>query len=145
YVNAYVVFRRNQSLRWNKGDLCSFRANDRIEEGIVILGKLVLKLGDGSGHFTGELAKKACKVITLDSAKSMVKENENINGQYENVEFMCADVTSPNLNFTVQTVELILRHALLSNLSDIEVNGYSFSLIYVIEKFGSEHLSRFTM
>nr|GEV16836.1 phosphomethylethanolamine N-methyltransferase-like isoform X1 [Tanacetum cinerariifolium] len=34
---------------------------------------------------------------------------------------MCADVTSPNLNFTAETVDLILTHALLSNLSDIEV------------------------
>ncbi|GJV02644.1 phosphomethylethanolamine N-methyltransferase-like protein isoform X2 [Tanacetum coccineum] len=71
-----------------------------------------------SGSFTGEQAKKACKVIALDSVESVVKEN--INGYYENVEFMCADVTSPNLKFPAETVDLILTHALLNNLSDIE-------------------------
>ncbi|GJT18119.1 phosphomethylethanolamine N-methyltransferase-like protein isoform X1 [Tanacetum coccineum] len=92
-------------------------------------GKLVLELGDGLGHFTGELAKKACKVIALDFVENVVKENENINGHYENVEFMCTDVTSPNLNFTVETVDLILTYALLSNFSGIEVKDIAEKLL----------------
>ncbi|PWA67224.1 phosphoethanolamine N-methyltransferase [Artemisia annua] len=92
-------------------------------------GKSVLVLGAGLGHFTGELAKKAGKVIALDSVESAVKENGNINGHYENVEFMCADVTSPDLNFPAETVDLIFTHALLSNLSDKEVQDIAEKLL----------------
>ncbi|PWA61369.1 phosphoethanolamine N-methyltransferase [Artemisia annua] len=92
-------------------------------------GKSVLELGAGQGHFTRELAKKAGKVIALDSVESVVEENGNINGNYENVEFMCADVTSPDLNFPAETVDLIFTRALLSNLSDKEVKDIAEKLL----------------
>ena len=68
-------------------------------------GKTVLELGAGIGRFTGELAKKAGKVIALDFIENVVKKNESINGHHKHVEFMCADVTSPDLNFPAESMD----------------------------------------
>ncbi|XP_071697903.1 phosphoethanolamine N-methyltransferase 1-like [Rutidosis leptorrhynchoides] len=84
-------------------------------------GKTVLELGAGIGRFTGELAKKAGKVIALDFIENVVKKNESINGHFENVKFMCADVTSPELNFPSESLDLIFSNWLLMYLSDNEV------------------------
>lgn len=84
-------------------------------------GKCILELGAGIGRFTGELAKKAGKVIALDFIESVVKKNESINGHHENVKFMCADVTSPDLNFPAESMDLIFSNWLLMYLSDKEV------------------------
>lgn len=90
-------------------------------------GKTVLELGAGIGRFTGELAKKAGKVIALDFIESVVKKNESINGHFKNVEFMCADVTSPELKFEDESIDLIFSNWLLMYLSDKEVE-------YIAEK-----------
>ncbi|KAI3518106.1 hypothetical protein L1887_06496 [Cichorium endivia] len=90
-------------------------------------GKTVLELGAGIGRFTGELAKKAGKVIALDFIESVVKKNESINGHFKNVEFMCADVTSPDLKFEDESIDLIFSNWLLMYLSDKEVE-------YIAEK-----------
>ncbi|KAL3570764.1 hypothetical protein D5086_028013 [Populus alba] len=50
-------------------------------------------------------------------------ENENINGHYKNVKFMCADVTSPDLNISEGSVDLIFSNWLLMYLSDKEVEN----------------------
>lgn len=84
-------------------------------------GKTVLELGAGIGRFTGELAKKAGKVIALDFIESVVKKNESNNGHFKNVEFLCADVTSPDLNFPDESIDLIFSNWLLMYLSDKEV------------------------
>lgn len=84
-------------------------------------GKTVLELGAGIGRFTGELAKKAGKVIALDFIENVVKKNESINGHHKHVEFMCADVTSPDLNFPAESMDLIFSNWLLMYLSDKEV------------------------
>ncbi|KAL3574992.1 hypothetical protein D5086_023093, partial [Populus alba] len=85
-------------------------------------GKTVLELGAGIGRFTGELAQKASQVVALDFIESAIKKNENINGHYKNVKFMCADATSPDLNFSEGSVDLIFSNWLLMYLSDKEVN-----------------------
>ncbi|XP_019169743.1 PREDICTED: phosphomethylethanolamine N-methyltransferase-like isoform X2 [Ipomoea nil] len=84
-------------------------------------GKSVLELGAGIGRFTGELAKKAGQLIALDFIESAIKKNEVINGHYKNVKFMCADVTSPDLNFSDESLDLIFSNWLLMYLSDNEV------------------------
>ncbi|KAI7749138.1 hypothetical protein M8C21_024364, partial [Ambrosia artemisiifolia] len=81
-------------------------------------GKNVLELGAGIGRFTGELAKKAGKVTAIDFIESVVKKNESINGHHDNVEFMCADVTSADLNFPAESMDLIFSNWLLMYLSD---------------------------
>ncbi|KAG6745769.1 hypothetical protein POTOM_050276 [Populus tomentosa] len=85
-------------------------------------GKTVLELGAGIGRFTGELAQKAGQVVALDFIESAIKKNENINGHYKNVKFMCADVTSPDLNISEGSVDLIFSNWLLMYLSDKEVD-----------------------
>ncbi|CAN0891459.1 Phosphoethanolamine N-methyltransferase [Linum grandiflorum] len=83
--------------------------------------KSVLELGAGIGRFTGEIAKKAGQVVALDFIESVIKKNENINGHFDNVKFMCADVTSPDLNFSEGSIDLIFSNWLLMYLSDTEV------------------------
>ncbi|KAL7178568.1 hypothetical protein ACSBR1_042006 [Camellia fascicularis] len=103
-------------------------------------GKSILELGAGIGRFTGELAKKAGQVLALDFIESVIKKNENINGHFKNVKFMCADVTSPDLNISAESMDLIFSNWLLMYLSDKEVfkechtnngsgNSYELSLI----------------
>ncbi|KAH7859216.1 hypothetical protein Vadar_033263 [Vaccinium darrowii] len=84
-------------------------------------GKSILELGAGIGRFTGELAKKAGQVLALDFIDSVVKKNENINGHHKNVKFMCADVTSPDLHISAESMDLIFSNWLLMYLSDKEV------------------------
>ncbi|KAL5231978.1 hypothetical protein ABZP36_030754 [Zizania latifolia] len=84
-------------------------------------GKSVLELGAGIGRFTGELAKEAGHVIALDFIESVIKKNENTNGHYKNITFMCADVASPNLKIEDNSIDLIFSNWLLMYLSDEEV------------------------
>uniref|UniRef100_A0A7C8Z6X3 phosphoethanolamine N-methyltransferase n=1 Tax=Opuntia streptacantha TaxID=393608 RepID=A0A7C8Z6X3_OPUST len=86
-------------------------------------GKSVLELGAGIGRFTGELAKKAGQVLALDFIESVIKKNESINGHHKNVKFMCADVTSPSLNISPNSIDLIFSNWLLMYLSDEEVEN----------------------
>lgn len=84
-------------------------------------GKTVLELGAGIGRFTGELAKEAEHVVALDFIENVIKKNEDINGHFKNITFMCADVTSPDLKFENNSIDLIFSNWLLMYLSDEEV------------------------
>jgi hypothetical protein len=53
-------------------------------------------------------------------------QNESINGHYKNVKFMCADVTSPDLKISEESMDLIFSNWLLMYLSDEEVNNIVF-------------------
>ncbi|XP_039143806.1 phosphomethylethanolamine N-methyltransferase-like [Dioscorea cayenensis subsp. rotundata] len=86
-------------------------------------GKSVLELGAGIGRFTGELAKVAGHVLALDFIESVIKKNESVNGHFGNTEFMCADVTSPELKMEAESVDLIFSNWLLMYLSDNEVEN----------------------
>ncbi|KAA8542823.1 hypothetical protein F0562_023975 [Nyssa sinensis] len=92
-------------------------------------GKSVLELGAGIGRFTGELAKKAGQVLALDFIESVIKKNERINGHYKNVKFMCADVTSPELNISAESMDLIFSNWLLMYLSDKEVENLTERIV----------------
>ncbi|PRQ15904.1 putative phosphoethanolamine N-methyltransferase [Rosa chinensis] len=86
-------------------------------------GKSVLELGAGIGRFTGELAQKAAQLIAMDFIDNVIKKNESINGHHKNVKFMCADVTSPDLKISEESVDLIFSNWLLMYLSDKEVEN----------------------
>ncbi|OMO51411.1 hypothetical protein COLO4_37682 [Corchorus olitorius] len=100
-------------------------------------GKSILELGAGIGRFTGELAQKAGNVIALDFIESVIKKNESINGHYKNVKFLCADVTSPDLNFPEGSLDLIFSNWLLMYLSDTEVilvlNFGCLTFVFLVE------------
>ncbi|KAH9801667.1 phosphoethanolamine N-methyltransferase 1 [Citrus sinensis] len=114
-------------------------------------GKTVLEFGAGIGRFTGELAKKAGHVIALDFIDSVIKKNEEVNGHFENVKFMCADVTSPDLTFSEDSVDMMFSNWLLMYLSDKEVfkecqiqdasgNSFELSLIcWIWQKVRSQN------
>ncbi|KAJ0466872.1 putative phosphoethanolamine N-methyltransferase [Helianthus annuus] len=132
-------------------------------------GKNVLELGSGIGRFTGELAKKAGKVTAIDFIESVVKkiciihhgsyiysvvyiviffildllflQNESINGHHENVEFKCADVISPDLNFPAESMDLIFSNWLLMYLSDKEVEYIAERLLKWVKVFKECHTS----
>ncbi|PQQ15486.1 phosphoethanolamine N-methyltransferase 1 [Prunus yedoensis var. nudiflora] len=86
-------------------------------------GNSVLELGAGIGRFTGELAQKAGQLVALDFIDSVIKKNESTNGHHKNVKFMCADVTSPDLKISEESVDLIFSNWLLMYLSDKEVEN----------------------
>lgn len=92
-------------------------------------GKSVLELGAGIGRFTGELAKKAGHVTALDFIDSVIKKNEILNGHHQNVKFMCADVTSPKLNFPEGSLDVIFSNWLLMYLSDKEVQDLAERMV----------------
>ncbi|KAM1913264.1 hypothetical protein ACFX14_001221 [Malus domestica] len=90
-------------------------------------GKSVVELRAGIGRFTGELAENASQLFTLDFIDSVIKKNESINGQHKNVKFIWADVTSPDLKISENSVDLVFSNWLLMYLSDKEVE-------YLVEK-----------
>ncbi|KAG6625392.1 hypothetical protein CIPAW_16G093100 [Carya illinoinensis] len=92
-------------------------------------GKTVLELGAGIGRFTGELAQKAGQLLALDFIESVIKKNESINGHHKNVKFMCADVTSPDLKISDESVDLIFSNWLLMYLSDKEVQDLAQRMV----------------
>ena len=50
-----------------------------------------------------------------------ILQNESINGHFKNVSYMCADVTSPDMQILPESVDLIFSNWLLMYLSDNEV------------------------
>ncbi|XP_016493417.2 phosphoethanolamine N-methyltransferase 1 [Nicotiana tabacum] len=92
-------------------------------------GKSVLELGAGIGRFTGDLAEKAGQLTALDFVEGVIKKNESINGHHKNVKFMCADVTSPDLTFSPESVDLIFSNWLLMYLSDKEVQDLAERMV----------------
>lgn len=50
-------------------------------------------------------------------------QNEDVNGHYNNIDFKCADVTSPDLNIAAGSADLVFSNWLLMYLSDEEVKG----------------------
>ncbi|XP_024372759.1 phosphoethanolamine N-methyltransferase isoform X2 [Physcomitrium patens] len=85
--------------------------------------KDVMELGAGIGRFTGELAKHAGHVLAMDFMENLIKKNEDVNGHYNNIDFKCADVTSPDLNIAAGSADLVFSNWLLMYLSDEEVKG----------------------
>lgn len=62
--------------------------------------------------------------------KPSTLQNESINGHHKNVKFVCADVTSPDLKISDESVDLIFSNWLLMYLSDKEVRQSS-SLMFM--------------
>ncbi|XP_031404514.1 phosphoethanolamine N-methyltransferase 1-like [Punica granatum] len=91
--------------------------------------KSVLELGAGIGRFTGELAKKAGQLVALDFIDSAIRKNEAINGHHKNAKFLCADVTSPDLPITEESMDLIFSNWLLMYLSDEEVESLAHRMV----------------
>lgn len=92
-------------------------------------GKSVLEFGAGIGRFTGELAQKAGQLVAVDFIESVIKKNETINGHHKNVKFMCADVTSQDLKFSEESVDLIFSNWLLMYLSDKEAENLAERMV----------------
>ncbi|CAO2819652.1 unnamed protein product [Amaranthus hypochondriacus] len=78
-------------------------------------GKTVLAIGEDIVHLTGELAKKASEVIAVELTGSVTNETE------KNVKFISIDVSSPSLDISPGTIDLIFANSLFVHLSDNEV------------------------
>ena len=59
-----------------------------------------------------------------------ILQNVFLNGHFNNVTFMCADVTSPNLDISPDSVDLIFSNCLLMHLLDKEVNSNACSTFF---------------
>ncbi|OAE25294.1 hypothetical protein AXG93_4620s1080 [Marchantia polymorpha subsp. ruderalis] len=101
-----------------------------------IHGKSVIELGAGIGRFTGELAKIAGDVLACDFMENAVEKNKEVNGKYENVRFLCADVTSPDLDIPAESADLVFSNWLLMYLSDDEVKGLAARVLNWIKPGG---------
>lgn len=75
----------------------------------------------------------ACLIFSFNC---LFLQNEEVNGHFENVKFMCADVTSPDLNFSEGSVDLIFSNWLLMYLSDKEVNTLFHNLLFPLLTVG---------
>ncbi|EFJ29738.1 hypothetical protein SELMODRAFT_146547 [Selaginella moellendorffii] len=100
-------------------------------------GISVVELGAGIGRFTGDLAKSAKHVVAMDFVQSVIDKNKEVNGCHKNVEFLCADVTSPSLTFPRSSKDLIFSNWLLMYLSDDEVTALTKKMIFWLKRGGS--------
>nr|PNR42096.1 hypothetical protein PHYPA_016925 [Physcomitrium patens] len=92
-------------------------------------GKDVIELGAGIGRFTGDLAKSAGHVLAMDFMENLIKKNEDVHGHMNNIDFKCADVTSPQLDISSASADLVFSNWLLMSLSDEEVEGLTSRII----------------
>ncbi|KDP23923.1 hypothetical protein JCGZ_27083 [Jatropha curcas] len=92
-------------------------------------GKSVLEFGAGIGRFTGEIAQNAGQLVAVDFIDNVIKKNERINGHHKNVKFICADVTSEDLKFSEESVDLIFSNWLLMYLSDKEIENLAERMV----------------
>ncbi|MCO5574216.1 hypothetical protein L7F22_027998 [Adiantum nelumboides] len=102
-----------------------------------IKGKSVVELGAGIGRFTGELAKCAGHVVACDFMENAIKKNQEINKHYQNIEFICADVTSSeNLRIPADSSDLVFSNWLLMYLSDEEVKDLAQRMMKWVKRDG---------
>ncbi|GLJ09388.1 hypothetical protein SUGI_0108210 [Cryptomeria japonica] len=99
-------------------------------------GKSVVELGAGIGRYTAELAKSAGHVLAMDFIESVIKKNEETNGHFKNVEFMCADVTSPDLTIEPSSKDMVFSNWLLMYLSDEEVKELAKKMVQWVKMGG---------
>lgn len=102
-----------------------------------IEGKSIVELGAGIGRFTGELAKHASHVFACDFMENAIKKNEETNGHFGNVEFVCADVTSrERLNIAPNSTDVVFSNWLLMYLSDREVEELAQRMLQWVRRGG---------
>ncbi|XP_076033764.1 uncharacterized protein LOC143020833 [Oratosquilla oratoria] len=82
-------------------------------------GKRVLELGAGIGRYTTHLAQLASHVTAVDFMESYIDENKKINARFDNIKYLCADVTA--LDLPAGSFDLVFSNWLLMYLSDSEV------------------------
>jgi len=99
-------------------------------------GKSIVELGAGIGRYTAELAKTAGHVLAMDFIESVIKKNEETNGHFQNVEFMCADVTSPHLRIEPGSKDIVFSNWLLMYLSDEEVKELAKKMLHWVNMGG---------
>eukprot|EP00250_Pteridium_aquilinum_P022641 c25496_g1_i1 orf=374-1858(+) len=102
-----------------------------------IEGKSVVELGAGIGRFTGEIAKQASHVLACDFMESVIKKNEEINGHFGNIEFVCADVTSSeSLNISLGSMDIVFSNWLLMYLTNEEVEDLAHRMVTWLKRDG---------
>lgn len=93
-----------------------------------IKGKDVLELGAGIGRFTGDIAGEARHVTAVDFMQSFIDKNKENNGaKFNNIDFVCADVTK--LELPKGSFDVIFSNWLLMYLSDEEVQKLAENLL----------------
>lgn len=100
-----------------------------------IKGKDVLELGAGIGRFTGDIAKDAHRVTAVDFMQSFTDKNKEVNGaKFNNIEFVCADVTK--LEQPHGSYDVIFSNWLLMYLSDEELEKLAMNMLQWLKDDG---------
>ncbi|KAL9974416.1 hypothetical protein ACROYT_G011443 [Oculina patagonica] len=102
-----------------------------------IKGKDVLELGAGIGRFTGDIAKEAHHVTAVDFMQSFTDKNKEVNGaKFNNIDFVCTDVTKLNLPQERKNYDVIFTNWLLMYLSDKEVEKLAMNMLQWLKDDG---------
>jgi phosphoethanolamine N-methyltransferase len=96
--------------------------------------KRVLELGSGIGRYTGEFAKRATEVVTVDFIEHFVEKNRRKNQRFANVQFLCKDVM--DLDFHEGEFDLIFINWLFMYLEDEEVKQLRWRLCSWLRRGG---------
>ncbi|CAH3041219.1 unnamed protein product [Pocillopora meandrina] len=93
-----------------------------------IKGNDVLELGAGIGRFTGDIAQEARHVTAVDFMQSFTDKNKEVNGaKFNNIDFVCADVTK--LELPKGSYDVIFSNWLLMYLSDEELEKLAMNML----------------
>lgn len=85
-------------------------------------GKSVLAIGSGIDHLIAELANKAGEVLAVDFTGNVKNESASIRANHHNVKFISVDASSPSLNISQKSIDLIFANSFFVNLPDNEVD-----------------------
>ncbi len=107
----------------------NFLINDNIIKSIIKAAGLqpddtVLEIGPGLGAITGELCKKAGKVIAVEQDRDLIKLLNNLKSVNKNLEIVNSDIFKVNLNEFVKDKEYKLVSNLPFNISSLVLRNF---------------------
>jgi phosphoethanolamine N-methyltransferase len=82
-------------------------------------GKRVLDLAAGIGRFTGEFAKSAARVTSVEWIPKFVEVNQRQHARFSNIEYLCEDAAF--VDFETSCFDLIFASFLFMYLTDEEM------------------------
>lgn len=92
-----------------------------------VAGKVILDAGCGNGYWVRNLARKASKVIGIDSSKNLINISKSKDNP-ENVEYRVMDLTS-NSDFSDETFDLILSSMVFQFMPSLDMTALEFKRI----------------
>ncbi|KAI0226388.1 Phosphoethanolamine N-methyltransferase [Lamellibrachia satsuma] len=85
-----------------------------------LAGTDVIELGAGIGRFTGAVARQAKSVLAVDFMEKFLTENKERNKNYNNIEYLPADVTK--LDRPTESADVVFSNWLFMYMDDEELS-----------------------